>query len=292
MGDALIFIAILFVFYLGECVLRFPRTHFLLQASFWWVPNPGRASSYFGAETWGLFLIHPLPPLSSVFLVPDWGNPKNGSTLKEALDEKQLKQALDNYRTATRWLRMICNGLFWYICFIVPAGLPFLGGMYLLPAIAGLVVLFVIPAGVFFYRAHGRLMEGSSEDLFNVMVPVLLFPPATIRACDRLSTHFFKDFHPLLTAYKFATPEQFRRFAGPYLRDLKFPFHAEPPADDTLKELGKFLKKRGMSLDEFLDPGSPENEESESYCPRCLEEYLRSDGTCSDCPGVRLQPLK
>jgi hypothetical protein len=256
------------------------------------VPNPGRASSYFGAETWGLFLIHPLPPLTTVFLIPDWKDPQNGSTLKEALDQKRLDKVLDNYKTSTHWLRIICNGLFWYIFAVVPVALYFLGGMYLLPAIAGLVVLFVIPAGVFFYRAHRRLMEESSEDLFNVMVPLLLFPPATIRACDRLSTHFLKDFHPMLLAYKFATPEQFRHFAGPYLRDLKFPLHSKPSADDTLRELGEFLKKRGMSLEEFIEPGSPENEESGSYCPRCLEEYLRSEGTCSDCPEVRLQPLK
>lgn len=298
MGDALVFIAILFVFYLGECVYRFPRTHYLLQLSPWWTPNPGRASEYFGTDTWGLFLVNPLPPLTIVFLAPEWPDSKHKTSLDEALNDKRLNHVLDNFRNATHWLRMLGNGMFWYIFLVVPSVLYLLGGMFLLPAIVGLLVFFIIPSGVFFYRAHRRLIDKGTEDLFSVMISILLFPPATIRACDRLSLSLLKGFHPLLLAHRFSIPKQFRRFAGAYLRNVKYPLHeASTPEEDrqeavtVLKAVEKFLQKHDMSLEEFLDPGSPLNEESMAYCPRCLEEYLRSDGTCSDCPGVRLQPL-
>jgi hypothetical protein len=55
--------------------------------------------------------------------------------------------------------------------------------------------------------------------------------------------------------------------------------------------LEKFLRRSGVKEDEWQSNPARTEACHASYCPRCLVQYVKSEGLCEDCGGVRLKPF-
>jgi hypothetical protein len=100
----------------------------------------------------------------------------------------------------------------------------------------------------------------------------------------------------------FCSTEKLRELAAPVWRDIRFPSlrgggGTSSAADEESraafrKTVENFLKRNKINPDELLRPPQPLDETCTAYCPRCLSQFMKTDGGCPDCGGLPLQVFK
>lgn len=225
--------------------------------------------------------------------------------LERQLDTKQVEARLEDCLRRARPLRMLGNTLLFYLFAVVPVAAWHFGlipsGLWLL----GGMLLQTVPVMVLFHRAHKVLLPGACDERFAWDLTLILAAPAAIRASDILARRAFERFHPLALAKVLCAPEDFRALALTVARDLAHPLQPATPqsmpeaaratvtwAGDAWRDtVAAFLRDSGVKGDEWLaDPARTESCHA-SYCPRCLAQYVKPEGLCEDCGGVRLKPF-
>jgi hypothetical protein len=182
--------------------------------------------------------------------------------------------------------------LFLFLYVVVPV----LGGLFglirlIIPAAVVMVALAIVIA-ILFQRAHKKLYPEESSERFESVIKMILCPPVAIRAADLLTKNLLSEFSPIVLARVLqATGEQ--HFVRNVILDLKYPIKHEL-SDRNAVETLTWTTNEQLSVcehyvkaDELRAPVQRE-ENSRSYCPRCLCQFVVADDECSDCPGVKL----
>jgi hypothetical protein len=127
----------------------------------------------------------------------------------------------------------------------------------------------------------------------------LLSPAAAMRAAEVLIRDGLVEFHPLAVAAAISTKDRLAALARPALLDLEHPRPDELPEEPAaaridewfrkklLKRLVALLRRAEVDPDDLRRPPEPLGD-SRSYCPRCRNQYVMSEGTCTDCGGLPL----
>jgi hypothetical protein len=222
--------------------------------------------------------------------------------LRETFDTKAIEERWKQFEQQTTAIHWLTNGLFFYVFAIIPAIIWRFGlKMSWIGLLAGLLMLTVSTA-IFFYRAHKKFYPQAEDDRFTHFLTIMLSPVTAIRTLDILSRPLLETFHPLAVTGVFCPPENLREMAKPILRDIRFPLPRNSEASLIAAEeesravfrktLENFLKRNKIDPDELLSPPQPLDESCTAYCPRCLSQFIKTEGGCPDCGGLPLQTFK
>jgi hypothetical protein len=126
---------------------------------------------------------------------------------------------------------------------------------------------------------------------------MILCPPAAIRAADLLSRDLLSPFSPILIASMLPSQDA-EKFIRTFINDLRHPIENQIAVNLSAEiadwsnrhylehcisfvEANKLLRSR-------VNARLVVDNDCNSYCPRCENQYRITSGVCPDCPGVPL----
>ena len=222
--------------------------------------------------------------------------------LRENFDSKKIEERWEKFEQQTASLHSLVNVLFVYVFALIPLTLWRFGlKTSWVGLLAGLLLL-TVSIAVFFGRAHKTFYPKAEDERFTHFLTIMLSPVTAIRAADILSRPLMETFHPLAIAGVFCSQKKLRQLAGPVWRDIQFPSlrtegAALSAADQEShaafrKTVENFLKRNKIYPQELLRPPQPLDETCAAYCPRCLSQFMKTEGGCPDCGGLPLEAFK
>jgi hypothetical protein len=237
--------------------------------------------------------------------------PESGRTqsirqwLGATLDATAVTKKLTKLRGQTRNIGWIGTLLFLFL-FLILLPMSFIYSYReLWGGIIGVTLLQTIPITFIFRRAHRELYPAADDERFAAWLTMLLFAPAAIRAQDLLTQPLLYRFHPLAVAMANADETSARRYAVFILRELcHAPTAANPdpanPAgrieswhrEQLTEAVQRRCEKAGWKVADLLRPPARIDPEAKSHCPRCLAEFVITDGMCPDCGAVPLRKFE
>jgi hypothetical protein len=217
-----------------------------------------------------------------------------------SLDPSVVESRLQEYAEKTRRLRFASLALFVVIFIASPITVWRWGLAAAWPFLLAAVLLSMLFVAWDLRRAVRGLFPNQRETPWQALATVLLSPPAALHATQYVARDFARGFHPLAIAAARCTDKDFRELAAWVQRDMKFAPErgaTNPAAADCDKWLRQtldtavtsLLRKKGCSPDELLLPPPRESEDVQSYCPRCLCQFVISQGVCADCGEISLR---
>lgn len=153
-----------------------------------------------------------------------------------------------------------------------------------------------------FRQAVRKLFPSEGTTYWSAIAMILLSPPAAARATRYVAKDIGHNFHPLAFAASRCSDTEFRNLASWMLRQSMFADalksvdgrHDECTLWFRLKiheHIVALIRRNGHSPEEIIAPTQRESNQVRSYCPRCLSQFVISDGLCSDCGGISLRPF-
>ena len=221
--------------------------------------------------------------------------------LAATLDAKAARKRWQEFQSPSPRLHWLGNILFVYLFLFAPGLIWFFGFRLAgLGVVAGLLAQ-TFTIGWHFWRAHGALYPGESEERFVPFLTMLLAPPTAIRAHDLLARRLVENCHPLVVAEVFCPGEPFQLLARRALLDLRFPVLPSAPSSEAavvqteewfrgvlLEECGWAVERAGLKSSELTQPPARSEAAHRSYCARCDAQFVVETGTCADCGGRAL----
>jgi hypothetical protein len=222
------------------------------------------------------------------------------SRLDPKLADARLKEFLD--RTFTVSLSSLALLIFVFILSPIAITLFGLGATwrYLL----GFMIFNVLLIIWDFYRADRELFGAEKTIPWSDIFTILLSPPAALRATKYLAKNFAYEYHPLALAAARCSTEDFRALASITLRELLYSADSDcgnGVSDDPAANfrewfrnacrtaVAKVVKDRGQNPDDLIAAPPRESSNVQSYCPRCLSQFLMPEGVCVDCNRISLR---
>lgn len=201
---------------------------------------------------------------------------------------KRLKEG----QALIRPIRSLGLILFLFLFVLTPVLGVFFGLMTLVIPVAIVMVALAVEIAILFRGVHRKLYPAESSERLESLVKMILCPPVAIRAADILTKNLLAEFSPIVLAEVLAGSGE-RQFVRSVILDLKHPLKHElsdPSAVETItwavnEQLN--VSKRYAKAEELLAPSQREDN-SISYCPRCLCQFVVAAVECPDCPGVRV----
>jgi hypothetical protein len=137
---------------------------------------------------------------------------------------------------------------------------------------------------------------------WKALAIMTLAPTAAIRAAHALSRDLLSGYDPLACAAVLCDDDAFGKYARRVLMDLAHPNNQckdeeaksirDSFAERVRRALEPVFEHRGTDSAEILAPPVPQDPSCLVYCPRCDTQFSVAAGTCEDCGGVALLPLK
>jgi len=222
--------------------------------------------------------------------------------LRETFDAKAIEERWEKFQQKIGALNWLVNWLFFYVFAFIPMVIWRFGlKMTWIGLLAGLLLI-TVSIAIFFQRTHKAFYPKAEDERFTHFLTIMLSPVTAIRAMDIVSRPLLETFHPLAVAGVFCSAEKLRELAAPVWRDIRFPTlrgggAVLSGADEESraafrKTVENFLKRNKINPDELLRPPQPLDDTSIAYCPRCLSQFMKTDGGCPDCGGLPLQAFK
>ncbi|HEY6308759.1 MAG TPA: hypothetical protein VI488_20145 [Candidatus Angelobacter sp.] len=211
--------------------------------------------------------------------------------LDKAMNAHGAERRLHVFTGRSRLLRILANVQLVFLVVVVPLAFARFG-----PAILWRVILFFLAMqsllALEFRTVHKKLFRPASSGRFKSALTILLSPMAAIRGCDVLARDLFSGCHPLAVASALLPADEFARFAGEQLREWQLGDHREPWYQETVAKLmDRTVRQRGVRPDSLLLPAERESG-CVAYCPRCLAQYIKNTGSCTDCGFASLEPFE
>ena len=223
--------------------------------------------------------------------------------LAETLDAGRIAERIEETRRETSVLRPLCVALFLLMFIGSPWVVSQHGFLRAIIALLSLGLPIHVAILAFSWRAHRRLCPVSREERWQHLIMMLLCPPMAARVVDIVSRHALGLFHPIATAHALCAPDAFREFAKRMLLRLRYPLGSEQLApealaietwfrEETMHAIETFLREQEIDPIALCELRLPDDAAYRAYCPRCHSGFLRDEGECPDCPGVRLAQIE
>lgn len=225
--------------------------------------------------------------------------------VRAMFDESEIAATRDQFGRHVLPLRILCPALLLWLLGAAPVltyVLPL--EISVLTILAGYAVL-AVAIGVTAYRLSGVQGMTTRWQRVGLLIRILLYPPAAVRAVDSFGLNALAQYHPVALAGVVCRPPLFADFASKVLRHLTYPLAADTPAGSEVgaealawyreilrEKVAACLLSHGIERTAALTWGLAIDQVGTSYCPRCLIVYDGDRGECSDCAGIRLKPLR
>jgi hypothetical protein len=211
--------------------------------------------------------------------------------LLKAMNARSAERRLRVFTGRSRLLRILANVQLVFLVLVVPLAFARFG-----PAILWRVILFFLAMQSFlaleFWTVHRKLFRPAASARFKSALTILLSPMAAIRGCDVLARDLFSGCHSLAVGSVLLPPQEFARLAGEQLRQWRLGDHRDPWYQETVARLmDRTVRQGGVRPDSLLLPAERESG-CVAYCPRCLAQYVKNSGSCTDCGFATLEPFE
>lgn len=214
-------------------------------------------------------------------------------------DYKAAKARFERAVQNMAHLKVLCNILFVHLFVLAPILVLYLGMTGMLIPLAVVMFVIAICISVQFYTLHKSTYLDASEDRIENAIKMVLFPPASLRACDIITGDLLHNYNPVVVGHILLSPKEYKEFSTRTLRNLTYPLFEDSSdkyaneisgwQNRTLsKKISDYLREVANLKEDPLLPPLPNDPGVRSYCPRCLSQFMREEGDCPDCPGVRL----
>ena len=163
------------------------------------------------------------------------------------------------------------------------------------PWLLGVYFLLVGASVSSFWTLHRRYAGRDRATRIRKAILFALAPTSLLRAVDCVSRGVLREYHPLAVARCGLDDAAFRAFARSILRDLHWPLPDSPQDSDAPARraiVERALERAGFPAEELLTPPERSSAESVAYCPRCEEQFARSDAHCESCGDRELLPFE
>ena len=223
--------------------------------------------------------------------------------IASTLNHQDTREQLDQWRRVTRRLRFASALRFLWtlplgiVLFYELVPLPFKRNwQFTLTYLTILVVLWwwTTLEG---FLAHRKLLPFELGGRLKLLFTSLISPVVPMRAADRLGRDLFLFVHPLAFAAAIDDRKLMETCSREIVRDLEFPLPPElpphsPPASEhvvqwstseTISEVKQMLSELKIDYDGFLAAPERSDKQSQSYCPRCHDDYHALKANCSRC---------
>ncbi|GAB5561929.1 MAG: hypothetical protein SynsKO_35760 [Synoicihabitans sp.] len=161
--------------------------------------------------------------------------------------------------------------------------------------------LHVLACGAVWYQLR-KLKRWRTAGGGDSLASALLFPPQALQLRATIADALWPALHPVTAAIAIGDEKAQREFAQNTWRDLHWPTSAgEQPhglADAILRDYRKrlaplieeLLRNAGLSPQSLVTAPAPDSPASCAYCPRCHDQFVRSDGECPH--GIPLRSMR
>ena len=219
-------------------------------------------------------------------------------------DVAAARERIDSVAASVASLRLVSVMLTFWV-FVVG---PYL--YYLVKPHPELLIRYLIPFGTFwlsgivlFWLSHRRLLPGSKADRSSRLMTLCLSPGSVMRAADAASRGAFASIDPSAIALAVMSPAVRDAFISRRLRELQHPvpFDLVETTEDFAAAHHWWTEQRLVALTaslkkEEVDPAGLlpiplRDDDANSWCPRCLCQFIHHSGSCPDCPGIALTPF-
>src|SRR5256885_562951 len=113
--------------------------------------------------------------------------------LRESLDTKAIQHRVEAFQQQTAGLRWRCNLLFVVLFVLSPVLVQRFGLRLALPPVLSVLAGCVALVTIEFHRQHRRRFPQARAELIQQLLPMVLAPPAAVRAHDALARHFLAE---------------------------------------------------------------------------------------------------
>jgi hypothetical protein len=223
------------------------------------------------------------------------------SFIAQSLNSESAGSRLEEFADKTADLRLDSFGLL-IVVFLIS---PFLVWKWKLVATWPFLLTYLMVNVAFiawdFHIANRELFPKIRIARWSTIAIIVLSPPAALRAVKYLARDIGSDFHPLAFAAYRCSHDGFRDLASWVLRDLTFGSELSPGSDERAADCTTWFRhifssavlslvhRHGDDPKELTAPPPRESKHVRSYCPRCLSQFVVSDGVCSDCGRISLR---
>jgi hypothetical protein len=223
--------------------------------------------------------------------------------LQQAADVDAVAARLAELRRMRRPLRTAALSFFIYV-------FGFGSFLYYGPPVAGQLIWLYLATllacwawTVCEYAACRKaLLSESRGKRWRHALLLLLSPGAAMRSADSLLRCGLAEFHPLAVAAVLSSRRRAVALAKPALLAMRHPLPAELPTDPAAaraeqwfrgrvaEALEQALGRAGIEVAALLEP-PPRLADAAAYCPRCHNQFVSAQQTCSDCSELVLRPF-
>lgn len=232
--------------------------------------------------------VAPAPPLPFLGGVYRLATAAGASALAEsAFDERAAAARLANARRRAIPLRVIGGLMFVTVFVLIPiSAFSAKGFVPLRWAFAALALLHVA-ALVLSWLAMRRLDPNARGERRELLLKSLLSPLLSMRLGLIVPTRALEGFDPLVGVKLLCPPADFETF----VRRQESAGRAAEPMSRQVAARTSFLERAGLTAARLRQPPPRRDPSCRSYCPRCLAQYARVNGSCNDCGHETLAAL-
>jgi hypothetical protein len=217
--------------------------------------------------------------------------------LEASFDLAALRHARQRARVPLLLARLSGAGFALVFFLALPLCLYGAGGRHL-SRVAPLVVasLLLWAAGTGFAAAALRTAGLRKGRLVELLLPILLFPPAVAHVARIIGTELHPGFEPLALAAALLPERAFRRLAREaWYREQEALKHSAGSARAAywslrLEAWDRLVAASGSEAATVLASPPPEDASAASYCPLCSTQYRSGFARCAEC-AVELRAL-
>jgi hypothetical protein len=201
-----------------------------------------------------------------------------------ARDVSVIESRLAALVTSGRPLRITASLLGGFLIVVLPVIVLQMGLAFTWRALLLVLIALTAPVVVTFCRAHRTLYPDDREDRVTRAVTMALAPVGAVRGLDAIAWDVVTGFDPLAVTAVACDRPTFVREAR------RARFDAKRAGDASLQSIERLIDRMNVR-EEVLRPPVSEDPSTQSYCPRCGNQYVAPSGSCADCEEVRLVSL-
>lgn len=217
--------------------------------------------------------------------------------LDEMFDTGTAVKFITSCAGNTFFLSVMISMLFIYCFLVVPAAAWIFSLAMTWPLLLIIFFLQVTVAVPVFVSSYKKIFP-SRRVPWSRVVSMLLYTPSLLRCMDIINKTSLSVCHPAAVARALDNGKVFRRLLSCYYRAYTIaPLPQQEPGfceviswyrKHAAERIVKAAGETGISSVDLLAPPVRKDEEIKSYCPFCHEQYVREEGTCSEC-GIKLE---